>query len=57
MVVGFRLPMQSVLITCELWDRTPLMARCAWYNIVWLSLSVTCGRSVVFFWYSGFLHQ
>jgi len=21
------------------------------------SLSVTCGRSVVFSWYSGFLHQ
>jgi hypothetical protein len=35
MVVGFPLPMQSVLITSELWDRTPLMARCAWYNIVW----------------------
>ena len=33
------------------------MARCTWYNIMWSSLSVTCSRSVVFFWYSGFLHQ
>ena len=25
-----------------------------WYNIMWYSLSVTFGRSVVFSWYSGF---
>ena len=35
----------------------PFMARCTWYNIMWSSLSVTCCRSVVFFWYFGFLHQ
>jgi hypothetical protein len=29
--------------------RTPLMARCIWYNIIWSSLSVTCGRSMIFF--------
>jgi len=38
----------------KLWDRIPFMARCTRYNIMWWSLSVTCGRSVVF---SGFLHQ
>ena len=27
------------------------------YNIMWSSLSVTCGRSVVFSGYSGLLHQ
>jgi len=27
------------------------------YNIMWWSLSVTWGRSVVFPGYSGFLHQ
>jgi hypothetical protein len=32
----------------NLWVRTPLMARCTQYNIMWLSLSVTCDRSVVF---------
>ena len=31
-----------------LWVRTPLMAKCSWYNIMWKSLSVTCGRSLVF---------
>jgi hypothetical protein len=31
-----------------LWVRTPFMARCTRYNIMWLSLSVTCRRSVVF---------
>ena len=33
-------------------SRILFIARCAL-----LSLSVTCGRSVVFLWYSGFLHQ
>jgi hypothetical protein len=32
-----------------LWIRIPLMARCTRYNIMWQSLSVTCGRSVFFF--------
>jgi hypothetical protein len=27
------------------------------HNIMWWSLSVTCGRSVVFSGSSGFLHQ
>ena len=31
----------------KLWVRTPFMARCTGYNIMWLSLSVTCDRSVV----------
>jgi hypothetical protein len=37
-----------------LWVRISIRARCTRYNIMWSSLSVTCGRSVVF---SGFLHQ
>jgi hypothetical protein len=41
----------------KLWVQIPLMARCTQYNIMWLSLSVTCGRSVVFSRYSHFLHQ
>ena len=40
-----------------LWVRILLVARCTRYNIMWYSLSVTCGRSVVFSGYSGFLHQ
>ena len=38
----------------KLWVRTPFIARCFQYNFMWLSLSVTCDKSVVF---SGFLHQ
>ena len=38
----------------KLWVRIQLMARCTRYNIIWQSLSVTCGRSVVF---SSFLQQ
>ena len=41
----------------KFWVRTPFMARCTRYNIMWYSLWVTCGRSVVFSGYSGFLHQ
>ena len=41
----------------KLWVQIPLMARCTRYNIMWSSLSVTCGRSVVFSGYSGLLHQ
>jgi len=41
----------------KLWVRTPFMARCTRFNIMWNSLSVTCDRSMVFFGYSGFFHQ
>ena len=41
----------------KLWVRTPFKARCTRYNIMWYSLSVTCGRSMVFSRYSGFFHQ
>ena len=41
----------------KLWIRTPFMARCTQYNIMWKSLSVTCHRLVVFSGYSSFLHQ
>jgi len=40
--------------------RILFMARCTRYNIMWtlcLSWSVTCGRSVIFSGYSGFLRQ
>ena len=37
--------------------RTPFMARCTRYNIMWTSLSVICDRSVVFSGNFGFLHQ
>ena len=40
-----------------LWVRIMLMARCSWYNIMWSSLSVRYGRSVVFSGNSGFLYQ
>jgi hypothetical protein len=35
----------------------PARARCTLYNIMWSSLSVTCGMSVVFPGYSGFLQK
>jgi len=35
----------------------PLMASCNRCNIMWKSLSVACGRSVVFSRYSDLLHQ
>ena len=40
----------------KLWVQTPLMARYTLYNITWWSLSVTCGRSVIFSGYSDFLY-
>jgi len=40
-----------------LWVRIPLMTGCTRYNIMWYNLSVTCDRSLVFSWSSGFLHQ
>ena len=36
----------------KLWARISLMARCTQYNSMWSSLSVTCGRSMVFSGYS-----
>jgi hypothetical protein len=45
------------LSTLKLWVQIPFMVRCVWYNIMWSSLSVTCGRSVVFSVYSGILYQ
>ena len=54
-VVG---PMQSVSITTKvvLWVRIPLVAKCTRY-IMWLSLSVSYDRSVIFSGYYGFIHQ
>ena len=51
------LPMQSVPITTNIVSSNPAQAGCTRYNIMWYSLSVTSGRSSVFSWYSGFLHQ
>ena len=48
--------LKQCLSPLMLWVRTPLMAKCSWYNIMWKSLSVTCGRSLVFPEYSYFLH-
>jgi hypothetical protein len=45
------------LSTLTLWVRIPLMTRCTRYNIMWWSVSVTYGRSLVFSGYSGFLQQ
>jgi hypothetical protein len=33
------------------------MSRCTLYNFLWMFLWVTCWESVIFFEYSGFLHQ
>jgi hypothetical protein len=33
----------------------PAQTRCTRYHIMWSSLTVTCGMSVVFYGYSGFL--
>ena len=46
-----------VPITTNVVVRTPFMARCTLYNIMWCNLSVTSNRSVIFFGYSGFFHQ
>jgi hypothetical protein len=47
----------NYLSSLKLWVWIQLMARCTRHNIMWLSLSVTCDRSVVFSSYSSFLHQ
>jgi hypothetical protein len=41
----------------KLWVLIPLMVRCTKYNIIWSSLSMTCGRSVLFSGYYGFFYQ
>jgi len=40
--------MQSVPITANVVSSNPAQARCTRYNIMWLSLSVTCSKLVVF---------
>ena len=52
--LDLQLPMQSVPITTNIVSLNSAQARCTQYNIMWSSLPVTCGKSVVF---SGFLHQ
>ena len=45
------------LSSLKVWIRFPLMARCTRYNIMWLSWSVTCDRSVVLSGYSTIFYQ
>ena len=49
--------MQSVPIPTNVVSSNPAQTRCTRYKIMWVSLSVTCDRSVAFSGYSGFLHQ
>jgi hypothetical protein len=51
------LHVQSVPINTNVVNSNPAQTRCTRYNIMWWSLSMTCGRSVVFSEHSGFLHQ
>ena len=44
--------MQSVPTTTNIVNSNSAQLRCTWYNIMWLSLSVTCAKSVVFSRYS-----
>jgi hypothetical protein len=46
--LDLQLLMQSKPITINAASSNPIQARCTQYNIMWTSLSVTCGRSVVF---------
>jgi len=55
--LDLQLPMQSVPITNNVVSSNSAYVRCTRYNIMWKRLSVTWGRSVVFFVYSSFLHQ
>ena len=53
--MDLQLPVQSVPITTKVVSvQIPLMARCTWYNIMWWSLSVTFGWSVIFYIYTPF---
>jgi hypothetical protein len=45
------------LSSLKLWVWILFMAMYTWCNIIWYSLSVTCGKSVVFSGLSGFLHK
>jgi hypothetical protein len=47
----------KVHITANVVSSNPTQARCTRYNNMWSSLSLTCGRSVFFSGYCGFLHQ
>jgi hypothetical protein len=40
-----------------LYNKCLFMARYTWCNLMWSSLSVACGRSVVFAGYFGYTHQ
>jgi hypothetical protein len=55
--LDFQLPVQSVPITTDVASSNPAQGEGKVYNIMWSSLSVIRGRSVVFSGYSGFLHQ
>jgi len=55
--LDLQLPVLSVPITTNVVSSNTAQTRCTPYNIMWLSLSLTCDRSVVFSWYSGFLLQ
>jgi len=60
MVVGFIASYGKsvrVHITTNVASLNPAQVRWTWYNIMWLSLSVTCYRSAVFFRFFDFLHQ
>ena len=52
-----QLPLQSVSIIINVVSSNPTQTRCTRYNIMLKIVSMTCGRSVVFSGYSGFLHQ
>ena len=54
MIVGFTTSCAAPIIL-KLWVWTLFMARYTWYNNMWLSLSVTSDRSVVFSGCSSFL--
>ena len=46
--MNLELRMQSVPIIINFVKTNPVQARCTRFNIIWESLSVTCGRSMVF---------
>jgi hypothetical protein len=52
-----QLPVQSVPITTNVVSSNPAHGSCIQYNIGWYRLSVKCDRSLLFYRYSGFLHQ